>query len=303
MTIAVGVLCEDGVVVGADREVSLSSFKVEDRKAHLLKRNNVRIGLVGSGPADLVTLAAQELDNRLVPEMSMEAVKTAVDDLAQDIHAKHVLTNPDKNYKLDLLLAVKTTPNGAARKVGLLRVNGTIVVWKDRYDAIGWGYELAHYLLSQLYDQPKTLSMARGIMLAAQVLKAAKDYTQGCGGPSDIIQVRLGYVSDFVHEDDVRLHEESAEKFAKIMRPVMLAMTDVNVDSKQLGEIVGKMQVELHTFRSNEFIQRQKELSAKLRQGESASGVSGDTSSSVSAAFGTFETSAPSSVWSKLDKS
>jgi len=75
MTIAVGILCQDGVVVGADREISLDTLKVRERKTHLIRRREVAVGIAGAGSADLVTLAVQELEKRLADAMSPDEVK------------------------------------------------------------------------------------------------------------------------------------------------------------------------------------------------------------------------------------
>lgn len=86
------------------------------------------------------------------------------------------------------------------------------------------------------------------------------------------------------------MHEESADKFARILRPVILPMTDINVDSHQLILIIGRMQTELHSFRSNDFIQRHNRFIARLSEGEPTATMTGDSSSSV---FGELTTSAP----------
>jgi 20S proteasome alpha/beta subunit len=289
MTIAVGLLCRDGAVLGADQEVSLETLKVKERKAHILKSKDVVVGVVGSGSADLITLAAQELEKRLVGSMKMESVKSAVEELASEIHRKHVLANPAARHSLDLLIGIKTTTTTAERQVRLLKVKDTIVIWNERYDAIGMGGELAHYVLSGLYDKKDTLSVGRGVMLASQVLQAAKRHVQGCGGPSDVIQIQLGFVADFVHEDDVRLHEESADKFNEIMRPVMLAMTDIDVNQSKLADLVGTMSSRLNTFRSNEFLSRHRQVSEKRARGEESS----------SAVFGDIQTSGPPGPWNR----
>jgi 20S proteasome alpha/beta subunit len=292
MTIAVGILCDDGVVVGADREVSLTTHKREERKAHLLKVPNVAIGLVGAGSASLVTLAAQELQPRLSANMTLAAVKRVVDELALEIHDKHISRNP--NHALDLLLGIKTTPKGGQREFRLLKVEGTVAVWRDRYDCIGFGYELADYLLSGRYDRRENMTVARGIMVAAQVIKQAKTHTQHSGGQTDVIHVRLGYVADYVDERDIDIHEESAEKFSKIIRPVALAMTDINVSTTKLEDLVGKMAYELNAFRPQAFRDAQRAQFAAEQSPSSPVRISitqaSDSSSSV---FGVLETSAP----------
>ena len=49
---------------------------------------------------------------------------------------------------------------------------------------------------------PRT-SVLRGIMQVAQVLDEVESNTHYSGGQRDITHVRLGWVSGFVHEDDI----------------------------------------------------------------------------------------------------
>jgi hypothetical protein len=98
--------------------------------------------------------------------MPLAAVKSVVDELAQEIYAKHIAPNP--NHSLDLLLGIKTTPNGGQREFALLKVEGTIVIWRERHECIGFGYELADYLLSGLYDNRDSMTVARGIIPPCQ---------------------------------------------------------------------------------------------------------------------------------------
>jgi 20S proteasome alpha/beta subunit len=288
MTIAVGILCADGAVVGAEREVSTQTFKTEEPKTFLLKRNNVAIGMVGAGSYSLIKLAHQELEQRLSDEMTREQVKRVASALMQEIHAQHIVTNPTANHSLDLLLAIKTTPKGGVRERGLLKFEGTVPNWVDRFAAIGYGHELANYLLKQSYTRSEDTSVARGIMHTAQVLDEVKENTHYSGGQSDIIHVRLGWVSGFVHEDDIALYEDTARRFAEIARPVMLALSDVNVSSAKLTELIGKMNVELHSFRPQAFIDAQRLI--QMREHQAAQVHQSDSSSMV---FGVMETSGP----------
>jgi 20S proteasome alpha/beta subunit len=288
MTIAVGILCADGAVVGAEREISTSTFKTEEPKTFLLKRNNVRIGLVGAGSFSLIKLAHQELEQRLTDDMTKEQVKQVASALVREIHVQHVQTNPNANHYLDLLLAIKTTPKSGMRERGLLKFEGTVPNWVDRYAAIGYGHELANYLLKQSYTRAQDTSVLRGIMQTAHVLDEVKANTHYSGGQSDIIHVRLGWVSGFVPEEDTALYEHTARRFAEIARPVMMALSDINVSGTKLTDLIGKMSVELHSFRPQAFLDAQAAL--QKREHEAAQIHQQDSSSMV---FGVMETSAP----------
>jgi len=265
MTVAVGVLCQKGypgIVMGADREVSLTTGRTHEKKTHLIKKKDVVVGIAGAGSADLITLAAQELDRRLVDSMTCEQVRQTLEDLAQDFQRKHVDAN--ESHSLDLVAGVKVT--GPERQVRLLKVAGTIVIYRDDYVAIGWGQEMAHYLLKRLYGTAERLEVSQGIVLTSQVLKAAKEHSQNCGGQTDVLQLTSGTVASEVPEEDVRLHEQSADRFEAIIRPVMHALTNINVTESQLNDLIGKMSVELHAFRPNTFKVKQFEKHELKRQ-------------------------------------
>jgi 20S proteasome alpha/beta subunit len=290
MTIAIGILCRDGVVVGADREVTHSVVTLDERKAHLLKRRNVSLALVGSGTFDLIGKAAEEIDQGLRDDMSEPAVQQVVESVAQTFHDKFQMGSGV--HSLDLLIGLKTTPEGGERRVTLLRVANNLVSRRDKFDALGYSSDIAKYLLKNLYGSREPLSVARGVMLATQVLKAVKDSGLYSGGRSDVIQVRLGWIAGFISEDDILLHEASADRFATIMRPVMMAMTDINIDENQLSEIIGRMSAELHAFRSNDFHTRQRRLFATSPTRPRTERVS-VTADDLTSVFGVVETSAP----------
>ena len=293
MTIGVGILCVDGAIVGAEREISTQTFKTEEpqSKTFYIHRNNVSVGLVGAGSHSLIKLVHEELQKRLTHEMTKEQVRRVAAELVQEIHKDHVQTNLHLNHSLDLLLAIKTTPIGGTREFGLLKFEATVPNWVDRYATIGFGTDLATYLLKQSYTRASDTSSLRGIMLASQVLDEVKTHTHFSGGPSDIIQVRLGWVAGFVSEDDIRLYEHTARRFAEIARPVMMALPDINVTGAKLTELIGKMNVELHSFRPQAFIEAQAKLG--VREYEATSIHAQGSSSSV---YGIMETSAPSSI-------
>ena len=160
----------------------------------------------------------------------------------------------------------------------------------DRYAAIGYGHELANYLLKQPYTRAPETSVLRGIMLVAQVLDEVKSNTHYSGGQSDIIHVWLGWVSGFEHEGDIALYEHTARRFAEIARPVKMALPDVNVSGAKLSELIGKMNVELHSFRPKALLDAQAAL--QVRDHEASSIQQQDSSSMV---FGIMETTPPSS--------
>lgn len=255
MTIAIGVICRDAVVVGADQEISLATTKIERRKAHVLKRTALQIGLVGAGTYDLINRAKQDIDSHLQDRQSADDVRAVVEAVVRKIDSD--LISRDPNHSVDLLIGIKTDTELKLLKVEPRHNSAPSFVWVEDNEAIGYGYELAHYVLAQLYGSPLTLSSERGVIITAHALKVAKDRVQGCGGRSDIMMLKRGFHAYEVPEKDLVEHERSAQRITEIMRPVMLALTDLDVRPNQLENLIGTMSYELNQFRSNDFIQRQ----------------------------------------------
>jgi 20S proteasome alpha/beta subunit len=253
MTIALGLVCENGLVLSADREMTHTTTKHRGTKAHILKGNDFEIGVVGAGSADLIIYAVQELERRLSSSMTVDAVRRTLESIASKIQRRHVNANPAAQHRLDLLVGVKTP-----QEIGLLNVAGTIVTFITSYRAIGFGGDLAFHILGHLYDENSRPTMAGGVILAAHVLRETKRSALYCGGESDLIVIQRGYQVAFVPENDIYTHEQTADRFMKIVRPVMLALTDINVEPNRLHALIGRMAEELSTVRTNEFIQQQR---------------------------------------------
>jgi 20S proteasome alpha/beta subunit len=200
-------LCRDGVVIGADREVSYDTTKFHGPKAHIIQKRGLQIGMVGAGSEDLITWGAQELDRRLRDNQSAEDVRLAAEALAQDVYDRHVKAEP--KHSLHMLIGIKTDV-----EIRLLKVAGTVVVWESGWEAVGYGHEVANYALRGLYRHADSVSPEQATILTAQALKAAKDHAKYCGGPSDVIVLKRGYHAWRLPEDDVLEHERGMTRFS-----------------------------------------------------------------------------------------
>src|SRR5262249_47337117 len=150
---------------------------------------------------------------------------------------------------LDLLLGIKTDT-----EIWLLKVAGTIVTRLHSFECIGSGQEIANFVLTRFYGDASKLSTERGSIITAHALKQAKDWASYCGGRSDIIILHRGFHAWEVPEDLILQHEQYLERAEKVLRPVMLALSDINTDDRALDDAIGKMNVELNAIRSNDFL-------------------------------------------------
>jgi 20S proteasome alpha/beta subunit len=294
MTVAVGVLCEQGIVVGADREVTYDAIKTSERKAHLLDHRNCRVALAGAGSHRLITLAAQTLRTRLEERevWTIDAVRDEVVRVHSEIKQTHIDPNP--LHTLDLLAGIKIGEPQSLREMRLLAIEGNIPTWVEdhtKYEAVGYGHALARYLLKRLYGHKGKPSVARGVSMVAHVVKEVKDSVVDVGKESDIIFLQWGYVSAYIPEADILEHERVTGNVMKAIHPVMLSLADINIGNEQLEGIIAKLSSELFAMRSNEFLRRQAEkLSSQHADKSRASGPT---------VFSDTETSAPPRDWEK----
>jgi hypothetical protein len=102
MTIAVGILCHNGVVLGADREIGIDdTAKTYERKAYLFKRDEVAVGIVAAGTGELGAMAAAEVDRRLVARMTCEDIRVIASAVSAEIFEKYIVHSPfDRGLKL-----------------------------------------------------------------------------------------------------------------------------------------------------------------------------------------------------------
>jgi 20S proteasome alpha/beta subunit len=257
MTIAVGMLCKDGIVLGADREMTRGTMTYDDRKAYVLKRQSLQIGLVGAGIGDVIQYAAQALDRRIIDGQSAEDVRLALEDVAKDIRDR---IDDNKDWHTNFLVGVKTDT-----ELRLIKVFGRFATVLGGVETIGAGQETARFVLDGLYQKAATTSCERGTFLTIKALLAAKDYVPGCGGRSDVLVLQRGFHVREVPEETLDDHERNATQFDRIMNPVLLALTDVDVSPEQLKDIIRKVTSELTTFRSSAFLDRLKARTSAQR--------------------------------------
>jgi 20S proteasome alpha/beta subunit len=264
MTVAVGVLCEQGIVIGADREVTYDAIKTSERKVHLLGHGSCRVALAGSGTHKLITYTAQTLRTRLQERgvWSCDEVRAEVVRIYGEVKRSHIDPSPQL-YSLDLLVGIKIGEPQASREMRLLAIeHGGIATWVEddvKYAAVGYGHTIARYLLKRLYGVRGRPSVARGVSMVAHVIKETKDNVADVGKESDIIFMRWGYQSAEIPEADILEHERVTERFMQAVQPVMMALADINIGNDRLNDIIGNLSAELHAMRSNGFLQRQAE--------------------------------------------
>jgi 20S proteasome alpha/beta subunit len=284
MTIAVGFMCTDGIVLAADREVSTPSVKVEDRKAWIYAYPRqapdpvLRIGIVGAGDYSFIKFASEQLDAQLAAwfgqhsDIDMDEVGEAIQSVISDIHHNHLYPYGDPHLRpeIDLLIAIWIASKGYR----LVSTSLTAVTKVWNYEAVGIGRDLAHFLVRRFYAD--RIAMSSAMLWASYVLMHAKRYVPKCGGPSDVIAMFQSGTTGMVKKETVAEYERIATEFETAMHPAFLAVG--NKEAPYLT-LVDDLAIKLKTLHDPNFLQQQVEQVRRdivLQAGVQALGAVGE---------------------------
>jgi 20S proteasome alpha/beta subunit len=245
MTVAVGLVCSDGVVLASDSMVSTGQIATNGQKVFSLSQ----IPVIWAGAGDLYTIG------------QFEAAMTELDGQDRPSHA--IFTTPNtrkiRNHLRDLSHATlldtysKALPKGleqlnewgghqlwaqflvlgyAAETPYFFELGGGGEIWwttPDRFKAIGSGgsiAQVAHALMSH-YLEDAALTMDNGLRFAFRAVQTTCDVSAGFVGPP----VQMAIVDDsgahLLDSDRVREIEESVARWKTVERESLVFPSDL----------------------------------------------------------------------------
>jgi 20S proteasome alpha/beta subunit len=194
MTIVVGFRCANGIVLGADRQISVpGAHKYHERKIRVERGDgwNILFGYAGlPGVAREAKLHEQN-------EPSIENLKKAVDSVVTDMS----LGRQYGDSQLELLIGW----TAVFEKPELLKFDGKGLHTADDFNVLGVGESsLIRFLADNLFQS--RLNVEFGATVAAYLIYKAGQYVDHCGGPIDVITM-----TDF-DEDYTSLSESDIQE-------------------------------------------------------------------------------------------
>ncbi len=195
MTIALGVLARDGVVLAADTEYTWGYLKTSGEKIRSAECACGALAMAGAGDAGYLGAVCDDLvaefqsygKNVPVPRM-----KARFEGILVEFHKKHVVPYGDSSsVAFWLLLAFQrgrasylwSTCNGAMMR-------------RAPYASIGLGCEYADALLGQMFGDPaiglNDVSLASRV--AAYAVHQTKENVQNCGKKTSLVILRGGTI-------------------------------------------------------------------------------------------------------------
>jgi len=209
MTILVGMICTDGIVLAADsQETCLGGVNIKrldfEKICPLLVTESATIVMAGSGQGAFISRAAEILETKLT-RSSMIRSPREVADLAED-----TLLEINRRYVTERALAMKIDIS-EIEKPSLSLLLGMVLKSKEQspysifsvfpegvaqketgYAALGSGSPFAEYLLSRMYRT--SINVVQGSLIAAYIIEQVKSVEPYCGGPTYISVIQSGKI-------------------------------------------------------------------------------------------------------------
>lgn len=228
MTIAVGILASDGVLVAADTEESYGQVaKAETTKIKEIEGGGRHLVVAGAGMGFHIDAFIQHLEYDVVPNSRKWtagprlAIQAALSGFYQDQVLPFVAYGKDERPDFDLIIGYHDS-----RSTCLLQTSKMSVLQMEHSAAVGAGSHVASRVLYRLGtnaatgpDDPFTLREAA--FLAAHAILQAKESVPGCGKNTETVALRHDGHLVTVEEPAQEALDAFAGNFAKLVSPLL----------------------------------------------------------------------------------
>lgn len=222
MTITVGFVCSNGIVLGADSQESSEASVLKRSVTKLTafpplesdqgKSPDRRAVFTGSGDSQLIDKLIEEMSlaAALVEDPTLETLRDAVEESVKGVYREY----QDCFHPGYMPHAEMTYGLWCRGSFGLFYSRGPIVTRIGRqmfargrgmpiftlgYKASGCGNEITDYINARM--NTPSLNVSDGIVLANYMLEQASEHAAGCGGDIRIIWLAEDGTAENVHSD------------------------------------------------------------------------------------------------------
>jgi 20S proteasome alpha/beta subunit len=189
VTIAIGLSCNEGIVIAADSQETVSGYIKSHRgKVHtIIFPGFTVLAFAGSGQSDYIDTAIEKAIDGLHDLKTIPEIQQALEENLLGFFDKHLARwayfPENERPTVELLIGVST----AKGAFGLFHYGGTSFHRIDR-KAIGVGVLLADSLISQYSSE----SVEELSSIAVYILSKVKKQVDTCGGFTDLVALRKG---------------------------------------------------------------------------------------------------------------
>jgi 20S proteasome alpha/beta subunit len=256
MTIAIGLLCNEGLVVAADTEEVLGGYiKTSTEKMRVMEREGYKLTITGAGESDFIGCFCDELEEALDENepKDIKAIYKVLRATQLQYFRNHLAPyssfpsddrpNPDLLIGLHIKVGGPVIGSTLFRTV-LFKANGTVVKRIHKAECVGTGVVLARSLMDQFFDPE--LNLTQTGILAAFILRQAKRWAQYCGGNSDIaIMSNSEKETSGIDTETIKSLERHFDEFAVSLKPVLINCADINFSPALFKKVLLKFQSDM----------------------------------------------------------
>lgn len=251
MTIAAGLLCDEGVVLCADTQETIPGYvKTDTEKMRTFLRPIYNISFTGAGDSDLIEMTIEEIDRRLTLEnpTALWPILKAIKDALADVFKKRIgpygVFSPETRPEIPTLLIVIQFSAATL----LYKASGTKLRRLHESDCIGMGVILGKSLIGQLFD-PK-ISLTQSGLIAVYIFNQVKRWVDTCGGKSDILLI-FNRDKNIIRipTDKVEELEKHFDEFSLRVRPVLMAAADATVPHSEYEKAMHQFAIDVLALR------------------------------------------------------
>ena len=194
MTIGIGILASDGVVIAADTQESIQGYwktnqgKVRWSAYQSVDHGSGSIVVTGAGTARHLDAIQDQLTAEFVDAHQVD-VEGWARKVIKDFHVEHVVPFTVDTPQASLLMAASLKTKDHLWGPYLWATEKTAVVKYEHFAAVGIGSGHAVNLLNRLWRYD-ALDVRATAILAAYVIFHVKDYVDGCGNFTDVAVIK-----------------------------------------------------------------------------------------------------------------
>jgi len=220
VTIAMGLRANDGIVLCADSQQTVSGYiKIYDGKVDLslFREPRVALAIAGAGTHDYIQTARQVILGDFPEELKKhKSIHLGIPIVLRERFLKFFDDHLSRwayyqgrdRPTVELLIAV----TGEGTHPRLFHCDGT-AFHETNHKAIGVGVLLADQLLNQYVLGEYTVAQLGS--LAVYVLRKVKNSVDGCGGETHVVALRKGFDFALTDHRDIKKMEQRFENLEK----------------------------------------------------------------------------------------
>ena len=137
MTIALGFVYSDGVMLGADSQFTVGSSKVEGLKVGHFEASWGKVAVTFAGNVDYATAAFQKCERAAELSDTRSAPLDAIEEILSDFYKEHIFAHPGYqsggDFDYSMMLAIKLDKE---RNAKLYRTQDTILREVRSFDSV-----------------------------------------------------------------------------------------------------------------------------------------------------------------------